>query len=109
MNHNPTKILQIENQIRLYEQQINDTKRRIETIEVEERKSHSFQNRFLKIPLDSSSMVKTSLSDENLVHRPTNSFLESSNNRTSMVSVKRRKTTKNEDEENTYILAKQVD
>ena len=34
LNHNPTRISQIENQIRQYEYQLNDIKRRLESIEV---------------------------------------------------------------------------
>lgn len=34
LNHNPTRMLQVEKQIRQYEQQLNEIKRRLESIEV---------------------------------------------------------------------------
>jgi len=49
LNHNPTKISFIENQIRQYEQQLNEIKRRLDIIEVKLKsflffinKNHSF-------------------------------------------------------------------
>jgi chaperonin cofactor prefoldin len=34
LSHNPTRIAQLENQIRQYEQQLNEIKRRLESLEV---------------------------------------------------------------------------
>jgi predicted nucleic acid-binding Zn-ribbon protein len=42
-NHNPTKVSFIENQIRQYEQQLSDIKRRVDFIEVKQ-KFFSFLN-----------------------------------------------------------------
>jgi hypothetical protein len=35
LTYNPARIVQLENQIRQYEQQLNDIKRRLESIEVQ--------------------------------------------------------------------------
>jgi hypothetical protein len=36
LTHNPSRISQLENQIRQYEQQLNEIKRRLESLEVNE-------------------------------------------------------------------------
>ena len=43
-NHNPTKVSFIENQIRQYEQQLSDIKRRLDLIEVKLKYSFVFLN-----------------------------------------------------------------
>ncbi|CAF0797115.1 unnamed protein product [Rotaria sordida] len=68
-SHNPTKVAFIENQIRQYEQQLNEIKRRLDHVESS---------------IDVSP-VKSSFNVENLGNQP-NTFIESSSNRTSTLS-----------------------
>ncbi|CAF4251788.1 unnamed protein product, partial [Rotaria sp. Silwood2] len=68
-NHNPTKVAFIENQIRQYEQQLNEIKRRLDHVESS---------------IDASP-VKSSFNAENLGNQPS-TYIESSSSRTSTLS-----------------------
>ncbi len=81
-NHNSSRISQLENQIRQYEQQLNDIKRRLESIEVLNNLfflllyPNSFQPSIDSLP---------NKTDDNHVNR-SNTFAEPTTNRTNTVS-----------------------
>ncbi len=82
-NHNSSRISQLENQIRQYEQQLNDIKRRLESIEV-------LNNLFFFFLLYSNSFQPSldslpNKTDDNHVNR-SNTFAEPTTNRTNTVS-----------------------
>ncbi len=88
LTHNPTRISQLENQIRQYEQQLNDIRRRLESIEV--KKNRFFMNKNIEILFQPFIDPSQNKNDDNQVNR-SNTFAESSTNRPSTVSSKKNK------------------